>query len=277
MTAYAAVLAYDGTAWHGFQRQPEPVPTIQAAVEEAISKVTRASVSIVAAGRTDSGVHAVGQVIAFDVAWQHGDEQLLKAINSQLPHAIAVQDLWRQEGFHPRYDALWRQYVYRIAVKPIRQPLLNRHVWQWTGPALDLERMQQAAAQFPGEHDFAAFGTPPQEGSVNTVRQVFVSQWTLEHGDYGAIYAYRVAATAFLYHMVRRMVGIMALVGCGKLLPGEFMDIFASRDIQRAKLLAPPQGLVLEAVHYPPRPDEYINTSQSALRTLELCSPEGTG
>ncbi len=254
MTGYGATLAYDGSAYCGFQRQPQPIPTIQAAVEAAIASVTRQSVTIVAAGRTDSGVHAVGQVIAFDVDWKHSDDKLLPAINAQLPLDIAVQRLWRQEGFHPRYDALWRRYVYRIAAQPTRHPLLNRRVWQLVGQSLNLDRMQQAAERFLGEHDFAAFGAAPQEGSVNTVREVYISQWTLAPGDYGPVYAYRVAATAFLYHMVRRMVGVMAQVGRGKISLDEFMDIFSSRDLRRAKLLAPPHGLALEAVGYPPHP-----------------------
>ncbi len=253
MTSYGATLAYDGSAYYGFQRQPPPIPTIQRAVEEAISSVARQPASIIGAGRTDSGVHAVGQAIAFDVDWKHSDDRLLQAVNAQLPLDIALQDLWRQEGFHPRYDALWRQYVYRITAKPARHPLLNRQVWQLVGQSLHLERMQQAAERFLGEHDFAAFGTAPQAGSANTVRRVYVSQWTLAPGDYGQVYTYRVAATAFLYHMVRRMVGVMVQVGRGKISLDDFMAVFSSRDIQQAKLLAPPHGLVLEAVSYPPR------------------------
>lgn len=277
MTGYAATLAYDGSAYCGFQRQPKPTPTIQGAVEAAIASVARQPVTVLGAGRTDSGVHAVGQVIAFDVDWKHSDDKLLLAINARLPLDIAVQELWRQEGFHPRYDALWRRYVYRVAAKPTRHPLLNRQVWQLVGQSLNLERMQQAAERFLGEHDFASFGAAPQEGSVNTVRQVYVSQWTLAAGDYGLVYAYRVAATAFLYRMVRRMVGIMVQVGCGKMSLDEFMDIFSSCDRRRAKLLAPPHGLALEAVGYPPHP---IKNSPLGERTSNQkigASAGGTG
>jgi len=274
MTGYGATLAYDGSAYYGFQRQPEPRPTIQGAVETAISRVTRQSASVVGAGRTDSGVHAVGQVIAFDVDWKHADGQLLQAINSQLPRDIALQDLWRQAGFHPRYDALWRQYAYRIAAKPVRQPLLNGQVWQLVGQSLNLERMQQAAERLLGEHDFAAFGTAPQAGSSNTVRQVYVSQWTLAAGDYGHIYTYRVRSTAFLYHMVRRMVGLMVQVGRGQITLDDFMAIFASHDIQQAKLLAPPNGLVLEAVHYPPRQARTAMTDETNPRSCAYKNDE---
>ena len=142
--------------------------------------MTAQPAGIVAAGRTDTGVHATGQVIAFDVEWKHDDDELLRAINSQLPLDIALQELWRQDDFHPRYDALWRQYAYRIATPAARHPLLNRHVWQLIGESLDLERMNAAATICLGEQDFAAFGTPPQAGSANTVRQVYLSGWELE-------------------------------------------------------------------------------------------------
>ena len=251
MTRYVATLAYDGTEYFGFQRQPEHIPTIQLAVEKSISKITRQNVSIIGAGRTDTGVHAIGQVIAFDVEWKHSETDLLLAINSQLPKDIALQNIWRQDDFHPRYDALSRQYVYTVACLTTRNPLLNRQAWQIFDDSLDLETMQIASAHLIGSHDFGAFGTPPQEGSTNTVREVFLSQWEKETPVYGEVYTYRIRATAFLYHMVRRIVGTLVLVGQGKLTVDEFTAIMESRDIQMAKRLAPPQGLILEAVHYP--------------------------
>ncbi|MCY3867817.1 MAG: tRNA pseudouridine(38-40) synthase TruA [Chloroflexi bacterium] len=253
MRRYAAILAYDGTAYQGFQRQPEPTPTIQAVVEKAISRVTAQPTRIVAAGRTDTGVHASGQVIAFDVEWKHGNDELLRAINSQLGADIALREIWRQERFHPRFDALWRQYAYRIATPATRHPLLTRHVWQLIGESLDLERMNAAAAICLGEHDFAAFGRSPQEGSANTMRQIYLSRWETESGVFGKTLRYRIRGTAFLYHMVRRLVGVMAQVGQGLISPGEFEAILRSRDIARAKLLAPAKGLILEAVGYPQR------------------------
>lgn len=265
---YAAILAYDGTAYQGFQRQPEPAPTIQAAVEKAISQVTAQPASIVAAGRTDTGVHAIGQVIAFDVGWKHGNDKLLRAINSQLRPDIALRELWRQDNFHPRFDALWRQYAYRIATPATRHPLLTRHVWQLAGESLDMERMNAAAAICLGEHDFAAFGRPPQEGSSNTVRQIHLSRWETEAGAFGTTLRYRVRATAFLYHMARRLVGMMTQVGRGLMSAAEFEEILRSRDIARAKLLAPPNGLILEAVGYPPRQETESRTCAEPLDRL---------
>lgn len=250
MARYVATLAYDGTAYYGFQRQPEHIPTIQLAVEKSISKITRQNVSIIGAGRTDTGVHAVGQVIAFDVDWKHSDTALLLAINSQLPYDIALQKIWQQDGFHPRYDALSRQYVYTVASLSVRNPLFNRNAWQVLGQSIDLDQMQMAAQQLIGTHDFGTFGTPPQEGSTNTVRTIYVSQWTYTPNHYDG-YTYQIRATAFLYHMVRRIVGTLIQVGLGRITANEFTEIMESCDIQRAKILAPPQGLVLAAVEYP--------------------------
>ncbi|MYE78921.1 MAG: tRNA pseudouridine(38-40) synthase TruA, partial [Chloroflexi bacterium] len=251
-TRYGALLAYDGTAYQGFQRQPAPNPTIQAAVEAALGKVCGRDVRIVAAGRTDAGVHAAGQVIAFDVTWRHSESELQRAVNAQLPMDIALKSCWLAPGFHPRYDALWRQYAYRINTPAARNPLTARYEWQLAGMELDGAGMQAAAEHCLGERDFAAFGTPPQASSSNTIRQVFESRWSEAETESGSIYTYRIRGTAFLYHMVRRMVGTMVSVGRGRLNVGEFADILHSRDLQRAKGLAPPQGLTLEAVEYPP-------------------------
>ena len=251
MARFGAILAYDGTAYQGFQRQPEPTPTIQAALEAAISAIAGLPVGIVGAGRTDAGVHASGQVIAFDLVWKHEERELLNAINSQLPRDIALQRIWQRADFHPRFDALWRQYTYSIATVGVRQPLLERQVWQLTGERLDIESMNAAAAICLGEHDFAAFGTAPQLGSTNTVRQVFVSHWESQKIVDGMSFRYRIRGTAFLYHMVRRLVGAMAQVGRGKLSLAEFSAILESRDLERSKVLAPPNGLIFEAVGYP--------------------------
>ena len=252
MTRFVARVAYDGAGYSGFQRQPEPTATVQRALERAIARVTGQPISLLAAGRTDAGVHALGQVIAFDATWKHPQADLLRAINAELPLDIALQELWRQAGFHPRFDALWRQYVYRIATPATRKPLLNGRAWQLVGRCMELGALQEAAAKCLGERDFAAFGSPPQAGSVNTVREVFQSQWQVVESQLGHLYLYRVRATAFLYHMVRRMVGTMAQVGLGKIDLAEFERILLSRDIQAAKVLAPAGGLTLEAVGYAP-------------------------
>ena len=248
MTRYRATLAYDGTDYHGFQRQANGIITIQLAVEEAVRAVTYQHVGIVGAGRTDTGVHARGQVIAFDVDWRHGDMDLLKAINSNLPYAITLQDIRQHEGFHPRFDALSRVYRYSVIQAEQDQPLLRRYTWR-THRELELENMQQAADLLLGKHDFASFGNPPR--GTNTVRDVMVSQWVRQTQPYGALLVYTIEATAFLQHMVRRVVGMLLDVGRGTLTVAEFEQIFRSADLSRAKTVAPPQGLVLEKVRYP--------------------------
>ena len=248
MTRYRATLAYDGTAYLGFQRQTTNLPTIQLMVEKAIDTVTRQSATIVGAGRTDAGVHATGQVIAFDVNWKHSDSDLLRAINAKLPEDVALQDIVQQPGFHPRFNALSRVYLYTVAVVEQRQPLLRYRTWQVSEP-LDVSAMNSAAKLLPGEHDFATFGNPPQGN--NTIRFVFLSEWASFPERYGMRLVYRVEANAFLHRMVRRMVGMQVNVGRGTITLAEFKAAFEAADLSQARSLAPPQGLVLEAVRYP--------------------------
>jgi len=244
---YRARLAYDGTAYRGFQRQRAGVPTVQASVEAAITAITGQQVSIVAAGRTDTGVHATGQVIAFDVDWQHTDTDLLRAINVTLPDDIALQEIVQQAGFHPRFDARSRTYVYSVYHCERRQPLLATRTWQ-IHRTLDLAAMQTAAHVLVGQHDFAAFGKPPQ--GENTVRDLFRSEWVQQPHMDGQLFTYTVEATAFLQHMVRRIVGTLVDVGRGWLKISEFERVFRDADLAQAKTLAPPQGLVFANVRY---------------------------
>lgn len=264
MTRFRATLAYDGTAYQGFQRQAGETPTIQRAVEQAITAVTGQSVTVIGAGRTDSGVHATGQVIAFDAEWQHDDRALLRALNVSLPDDIALQDIIRQEGFHPRFDAVSRVYNYKLILSDQRQPLLNRLAWHIYGP-LDGAAMQQAAKMLIGEHDFAAFGKPPR--GENTVRTVFRSEWQMNPRTEETRYSewvYTVEANAFLEHMVRRIVGALVNVGRGKWRVDEFRAAFERAQLLTTMRLAPPQGLVLARVFYP---DEGVQDKQQAGET----------
>jgi tRNA pseudouridine38-40 synthase len=247
---YRAIVAYDGTRYQGFQRQAAGIPTIQGRVEQAIQAITGHAATVVGAGRTDAGVHATGQVIAFDLqeeVWKHSTNALLNALNANLPDDIALQSLVEEpdDRFHPRFSASSRMYEYTLLTTAQRQPLLSRRVWHVRQP-LDIEAMQQAAKLLIGEHDFATFGQPP--AGTNTVRYVFRSEWEAK----GACWIYRVQATAFLQHMVRRMVGMTVDVGRGRLSIEHFEADFQAADLTRAKTLAPPQGLVLVAVDYPP-------------------------
>ncbi len=245
---YRVTLAYDGSAYQGFQRQREGVPTVQAAVEAALRVINGQHVSITAAGRTDTGVHAAGQVIAFDLTWTHSDAALLRAINANLPSDIAVRDMVQQPGFHPRFDALSRRYAYVVVGAAVPQPLLARQAWVLVDVELHVAAMQRAAGLLIGTHDFAALGQPPQ--GTNTLRTVFASTWTQTPAVCDLRLTYRIEATAFLQHMVRRIVGALVQVGRGSLSVSAFADLLHSRDVARARWLAPPQGLILEHVRY---------------------------
>ncbi|MDQ7026966.1 MAG: tRNA pseudouridine(38-40) synthase TruA [Anaerolineae bacterium] len=248
MIHYRATLAYDGTAYYGYQIQPN-VPTIQGKLEQALLKILSVPTTVWAAGRTDTGVHATGQVIAFDAEWKHDDVALLRAINAKLPDDIALQTITQQANFHPRFDALSRTYRYQVAVVHVRQPLLARRAWQWHGD-LDYLAIQHAAQIVSGKHDFAAFGKPPQ--GDNTVREIFRSAWHIEQLSVGKMFIYEVEATAYLHHMVRRLVGTQIAVGRGQLSVAEFEALLHSADLSQNKWIAPPQGLTLVQVSYPP-------------------------
>ena len=280
MVRFRALLAYDGTPFRGFQVQADGLPTVQGAVEAALQKLTAHPVRITGAGRTDTGVHATGQVIAFEIEWFHSVDVLQRALNAHLPDGIGVQRIDIAPGFHPRFDALSRTYCYQVMASHVRQPLLFRRAWQ-VRSRLEERAMHDAAAILMGEHDFAAFGKPPQ-GS-NTIRRVDESRWHWQdrapglpdasdgHDDSvdgigsvdrireGRIVlaqpalrwgTYTVTATAFLQHMVRRMVGAMVDVGRGSLSLEAFAAMVQQPDGIMVRTIAPPHGLTLVEVAY---------------------------
>lgn len=246
MPRYRATLAYDGTAYQGYQIQPN-VLTIQGVLEDVLMQIAGQPICVMGAGRTDAGVHATGQVIAFDLDWRHSDEALLKALNAYLPPDIAVQDMIQQPGFHPRFDAVSRTYRYDVLETAIRQPLYQWRAWQQP-PVLQREMMQKAAALLIGEHDFATFGTPPK--GENTVRVVYRSEWAEQPVPGGILLSYTIEATAFLQHMVRRIIALLVTVGRGFWHIDQFEAAFRAADLQQAKPPAPPQGLYLVQVKY---------------------------
>jgi tRNA pseudouridine38-40 synthase len=262
MARYRATLAYDGTAYQGFQRQADGIPTIQGALEAVLNRLNGMPITVVGAGRTDTGVHATGQVIAFECAWKHSNTALQHAINGNLPHDIAICDLRQQEGFHPRFDALSRTYRYVIVQAAVRQPLLRDRGW-WVRSALDVSAATAAATLLIGRHDFGAFGKPPQ--GENTVRTVFKSEWTVTPKVTYTEWAYVVEANAFLQHMVRRIVGALADVARGTQTLQGFAEVFYSGRMPTKGRIAPPQGLTLESVRYP---DAATGTDFQAGETL---------
>lgn len=241
---YLALVEYDGTNYFGYQRQRDDFPTIQGEIELVLSQLAQRPVPITGAGRTDSGVHALGQVISFTIEWRHGLDALQRAMNANLPVDIAIKHLQEVEiDFHPRFDALRRAYCYYIYNAPTRSPLRRRRSW-YVRQTLDLQSMNEAAAMLVGVHDFATFGLPPQGES--TVREVFQACWKVEN-EYRV---FRIEANAFLFRMVRSLVGSLVNVGLNKWSVADFADVFNAKDRDRSAAAAPPQGLYLAAITY---------------------------
>jgi len=243
MARYQVILAYDGTDFYGYQRQVEE-RTIQGVFEDALRLVGWQGSSTFAAGRTDTGVHASGQVVAFDLKWKHGEKSLRDALNANLPPDVAVRSVGIRNGFHPRFDALNRSYRYRLYCQPVRDPLRDRYAWRvW--PSLNLALLQQVAEYMEGEHDFAAFGTPPKANG-STIRDVSRAEWAND----GDEFYFEITANAFLYHMVRRLVSYQVMVGHGEIEPSTILELFSGKSNEMVRGLAPPNGLCLISVLY---------------------------
>ncbi len=245
MELYKSIIAYDGTEFRGFQRQAQGIRTVQAVVEDALRNVGWQERSIMAAGRTDAGVHARGQVIAFELAWQHEATRLTQALNANLPSDVAVRlTNVAPPGFHPRFSAKRRCYRYTLITSPVRDPLGERYAWRiWPEPKLDA--MEAAAATLVGRWDFVAFGRAPIPDG-HTVRQVFRAHWRQER----EVLVFEIEADAFLYHMVRRLVAAMLDVGAGRLSAHDLQVLLEDPELRWEGQVAAAQGLCLEAVSY---------------------------
>lgn len=249
MARYQVILTYDGSQYQGYQRQRR-AKTVQGEVESALYKLGWYGQSILAAGRTDTGVHAIGQVVAFDLDWKHPARDLQAALNSLLPPAIAVRSVEEVEDtFHPRYDATSRKYRFHIFCQPTRFPLREQFAWRvW--PVIDLGKMSQAAESLIGRHDFAAFGSPTRPGG-STWRTVFQASWQTVPGLWEMPdVVFEICADAFLYRMVRRLVYVLVAIGHGKMEPSEIASNLETPPAALLQGLAPPNGLVLVSVSY---------------------------
>lgn len=246
MARYQLTLAYDGTDFLGSQRQAK-ARTVQGELERALRKLGWSGRSVILAGRTDSGVHATGQVAAVDLAWSHPDEELVSALNALLPADLAVHKACSvPASFHPRFDASSRRYCYQLFCHPLRQPLKERFAWRlW--PGLRGELLPEIAGLFLGTHDFSAFGSPTTpKGS--TVRDVMKAEWLQVEED---AWQFEIQANAFLYRMVRRLVFVQVAAAQGKLSAETIADALA--DASAGSLpagLAPAHGLTLVEVAY---------------------------
>ena len=242
-----ALLAYDGSAYFGWQRQAG-FESVQAELESALLALTGEAVSVHGSGRTDTGVHALGQVASFHVETRLADERLQAALNAHLPDDIAVRALETcADDFHARFSARAKRYVYLTATSRVR-PVFGRRHAHWVREPLDVGAMRAALAHLIGEHDFATFAGAgsPRRSSVRT----------LQHAHVVARRAHLVIAvqgTGFLYNMVRNVAGTLFDVGRGKLAAGELPALLAARDRRLAGPTAPAAGLYLARVLYAER------------------------
>jgi len=241
----ALVLEYDGTRYYGSQRQSN-VPTIQGELEEAIEKITGEHVRTVFAGRTDQGVHAKGQVAAFETDSSLTLENITKALNFYLSEDIAVKEAHKvRDDFDPRRDALSREYCYYIWNEPTRSPLRRRDALLVRRP-LEVDVMNEACKVLEGTHDFAPFASA-LEGRINTTRTVYRASTYRE----GSMVSCHIEANAFLSHQMRMTVGALLKVGLKLSDVSAFRKIFESGKPATAGPAVPPHGLFLMKVNYP--------------------------
>ncbi len=244
------VVAYDGTEFHGFAVQHE-VRTVQSVLTEAIERVLPQPIdNVVCAGRTDSGVHAWGQVVSFDAQPGVDLDRLRTALNGMLGPEIVVRSAELADAdFDARRSARSRTYRYTIVNRPEPDPFRTRHAW-WVPEPLDLRALRLGTDPFVGAHDFSAFCRKGPEGSTR-VRRVLSARWTTP--DDGVL-QFEIIASAFCWQMVRSIVGTLVDVGMGKMRPGELLGIIRAQDRARAGQVAPARGLCLWKVEYPTAP-----------------------
>jgi len=241
-----AKVEYDGTDFYGFQIQATE-RTVQGEIERALEAVAGAKTRVIGAGRTDRGVHARGQIIGFELVWRHHLVDLQRALNAVLAADVAVLELGlAPEGFHPRFSARRRAYRYSILNQAWRSPLERLAAWHVAEP-LDVGNMVEASRYLVGTHDFETFGQPPQGES--TVRTVFQAGWQAD----GSQLVFDIEANAFLYRMVRSIVGTLVRVGRGQISPQELEAMRQARDRSQVKQVAPAHGLCLMRVDYAAR------------------------
>ncbi len=244
MSTVKLVLEYDGTCYAGWQRQPDQ-PTIQEAVERAIRQVSQATVSVIGAGRTDSGVHAHGQVASFRTDQDWPGSNWMRALNAVLPKDIVVRSATLMDDcFHAQHDARGKLYTYRLLYRPARPTIDRAFVWHIYKP-LDEVVMQQAAATLIGTQDFSSFegSLTDNENPICHLQRLAV----IRHDDQILIEAY---ADRFLKHMVRAMVGTLVEVGLGKRTPDSLTEVLKAKNRSAAGQTAPPHGLCLMRVDY---------------------------
>lgn len=245
------LIAYDGTDYLGWQKQPQGA-TVQGTIEAAIEKTLGEKVKLIGSGRTDAGVHAMGQVANFTCENPIPGANLVKALNNVLPSTIRIREAGEAPlAFHSRYGAYAKTYVYRILQAPVALPFISRYIHHYPYP-LDSVRMNEAGRLLEGEHDFTSFAAAPdaedESPTGSTVRTVYSSRIVLRPRT--SMLVYRVRGNGFLRKMVRNMVGTLIDVGRGRLQPQDIQRILEAQDRRAAGPAAPALGLCLMSVEY---------------------------
>jgi tRNA pseudouridine38-40 synthase len=238
------LLAYDGSRFHGWQRQ-EGFPSVQAGLEDALLALVGERVAVIGAGRTDTGVHALGQVASFHVETRLADERLLFALNAHLPEGLVARALETcGDAFHAQKDARGKRYAYLVRTETFPLPIGRGH-WHWVMDPLDLGAMRAAARHFVGRHDFGALASAgsPRKSNERRIRSLHLL--VRRHG-----FALVVEGDGFLYNMVRTLVGTLLEVGRGQRASASIPALLAGRDRREAGPTAPPEGLYLVRVRY---------------------------
>lgn len=244
MNRWKLTFQYDGTDFHGWQKQPE-TRTVQGIIEQALTTYCRREIEIMGQGRTDAGVHALAQVAHADLPDKVTSRKLLHAMKGLLPDDVALTEAeTTHTEFHARFDAVSRQYRYQLAVTP--QPLHRKTAWQYfvePDPLL----LKQTADQVIGEHNFMGFCIPPDDERLTTICKVTYSEWKYENG----LWIFEIHANRFLRHMVRRLVGEMVHTATGRTEKTEFENLLSGKQTDRKGFSAPSNGLILAGVSYP--------------------------
>jgi tRNA pseudouridine38-40 synthase len=241
---FKAVIQYDGTNYKGFQVQPG-CPTVQGALHRSLGRLMGVPVKVIGAGRTDAGVHALGQVIHFDLAQRWEPQTLRRALDALLPQDVGVRRVEEvPEEFHARFSAVSREYRYAVYNSQTRNPLVERHAYRHKRP-LDDRLMDQVCQLLRGTHDFSFLGKDPG-GRASSIRHVYRAG-CLRRGSWVLV---EVVASAFLRHMMRILTGVLLKVGDGTWTPDRVEEILSGRWEGQARPSAPARGLTLVGVNY---------------------------
>ena len=239
------IISYDGTGYFGWQRQNDK-PTIQGVIEKKLETMIGKHVSLIASGRTDTGVHALHQVANFRVFSSLTPSVFLKGLNSLLPDNIIIKKAeYVSLDFHARYDAKSKVYEYRIHNEKLPSPFLRHYAWH-ISRSLDRKGMKECLEIIKGTHDFSAFYTAG-DGKLNPVRNMIHAELTIHNSN---LFTFTFEANGFLRHMVRNIMGTIVRAGLGEIDIDRFIEILVSKDRQKAGAMAPPGGLYLKNVRY---------------------------